>query len=56
MRVSREQAAENRQRIVETASRLFREHGFDGGIDVVSISPSPIDASTADSSNGTGDS
>jgi hypothetical protein len=32
------------------------EHGFDGGIDVVSIGPSPIDASTADSSNGTSDS
>lgn len=30
MRVSREQAAENHERIVETASRLFREQGFDG--------------------------
>lgn len=30
MKVSREQAAENRQRIVETASRLFREHGLAG--------------------------
>lgn len=30
MRVSREQAAENRDRIVETAGRLFRERGFDG--------------------------
>ena len=30
MKVSREQAAENRERIVEIASRLFREHGFDG--------------------------
>lgn len=30
MKVSREQAAENRQRIVETASRLFRERGLDG--------------------------
>ncbi len=30
MRVSREQAAENRQRIVTTAARLFREKGFDG--------------------------
>ena len=36
MRVSRQQAAENRQRIVDAASRLFREHGFDGvGIDAV---------------------
>ena len=36
MRVSREQAAENRQRIVETASRMFREHGFDGvGVDAI---------------------
>lgn len=30
MKVSREQAAENRRRIVETAARLFREKGFDG--------------------------
>ena len=30
MRVSREKAAENRERIVEAASRLFREKGFDG--------------------------
>ena len=30
MKVSREQASENRQRIVEVASQLFREHGFDG--------------------------
>ncbi|ANQ83417.1 TetR/AcrR family transcriptional regulator [Azoarcus olearius] len=30
MRVSREQAAENRERVVQEASRLFREHGFDG--------------------------
>ncbi|WP_101674498.1 TetR/AcrR family transcriptional regulator [Alloalcanivorax mobilis] len=30
MRVSREQAAENRDRIVEVAARLFRERGFDG--------------------------
>jgi TetR/AcrR family transcriptional repressor of nem operon len=30
MKVSREQAAENRQRVVETAARLFREKGFDG--------------------------
>lgn len=30
MRVSREQAAENRQRIVTTAAKLFRERGFDG--------------------------
>ena len=30
MRVSREQAAENRQRIVEMAARLFRERGLDG--------------------------
>src|SRR5271154_2382929 len=36
MRVSREQAAENRRRIVETASRMFREHGFDGvGVDAI---------------------
>jgi TetR/AcrR family transcriptional regulator, transcriptional repressor for nem operon len=36
MRVSREKAAENRQRIVETASRLFREKGFDGvGVDAI---------------------
>jgi TetR/AcrR family transcriptional repressor of nem operon len=30
MKVTREQAAENRERILETAARLFREHGFDG--------------------------
>lgn len=30
MKVSREEAAANRERIVEAASRLFREHGFDG--------------------------
>lgn len=30
MKVSREQAAENRQRVVEIASRLFRERGLDG--------------------------
>ena len=30
MKVSREQAAKNRDRIVETASKLFRERGFDG--------------------------
>ena len=30
MRVTREQAMENRERVVEMASRLFREHGFDG--------------------------
>src|SRR5260370_34820347 len=36
MRVSREQAAENRRRIVDTASRLFRERGFDGvGVDAI---------------------
>jgi TetR/AcrR family transcriptional repressor of nem operon len=36
MRVSREKAAENREQIVETASRMFREHGFDGvGVDAI---------------------
>src|SRR5262249_50482925 len=30
MRVSREKAAENRERIVETASQMFREGGFEG--------------------------
>ena len=36
MRVSREKAIENRERIVETASRLFREKGVDGvGIDAI---------------------
>ena len=36
MRVSREKAAENRDRIVLTAARLFREKGFDGvGIDAI---------------------
>jgi TetR/AcrR family transcriptional repressor of nem operon len=30
MKVSREQAAKNRDRIIEVAGRLFRENGFDG--------------------------
>lgn len=30
MRVTRAQAEENRQNVVETAGRLFRKHGFDG--------------------------
>jgi TetR/AcrR family transcriptional regulator, transcriptional repressor for nem operon len=30
MRVTREQAAANREKIVEVASTLFRKHGFDG--------------------------
>jgi TetR/AcrR family transcriptional repressor of nem operon len=30
MKVSREQAAQNRQKVLETAARLFREQGFDG--------------------------
>lgn len=30
MKVSREQAAENRERILAAAARLFRERGFDG--------------------------
>jgi TetR/AcrR family transcriptional repressor of nem operon len=36
MRVSRERAAENRERIVDTAARLFRRDGFDGvGLDAI---------------------
>jgi len=30
MKVSREQAAQSRERIVETAAKLFRERGFEG--------------------------
>jgi TetR/AcrR family transcriptional repressor of nem operon len=30
MRVSRTQAAENRETVINAASRLFREHGFNG--------------------------
>ena len=30
MRVSRDQAAQNRERVLETAARLFRERGFKG--------------------------
>jgi TetR/AcrR family transcriptional repressor of nem operon len=30
MRVSRVQAEENRQTVIDVASRLFRKHGFDG--------------------------
>ena len=29
-RVSREQAQRNRERVLETASRLFRKHGVEG--------------------------
>jgi TetR/AcrR family transcriptional repressor of nem operon len=36
MRVSRQQAAENRRRIVEAGARLFRAGGFDGiGVDAI---------------------
>src|SRR5713226_1204941 len=36
MRVSRDKATENRERIVDTASRLFREKGFEGvGVDAI---------------------
>src|SRR5262245_19371914 len=30
MKVTREQVAENRQKILEAASRLFRDRGYDG--------------------------
>jgi TetR/AcrR family transcriptional repressor of nem operon len=30
MKLTKEKAADNRQSIIETAGRLFREHGFDG--------------------------
>ena len=30
MRVSRVQAEDNRKKVIDVASRLFREHGFDG--------------------------
>src|SRR5215470_13912911 len=30
MKVSKEQAAETRERILGTAAKLYREHGFDG--------------------------
>ena len=30
MRVSREQASQNRERVLDVAARLFREKGFDG--------------------------
>src|SRR3981081_4552030 len=36
MRVSREKAADKRERIFEPAARLFRENGFDGvGVDAI---------------------
>lgn len=36
MRVSKQAAAENRQRILTAAARLFREHGIDGaGVDAI---------------------
>ena len=36
MRVTREQAAQNRERVIDTASKLFRERGF-GGIGVADL-------------------
>ena len=30
MRITNDQANQNRERVVDTASRLFRERGFDG--------------------------
>ncbi|NML62551.1 TetR/AcrR family transcriptional regulator [Massilia sp. RP-1-19] len=30
MKVSKQQAAQNRERVVETAAKLFREHGYNG--------------------------
>jgi TetR/AcrR family transcriptional repressor of nem operon len=36
MRVSREQAAENREKIVDTAAKVFRENGY-GGIGVADL-------------------
>jgi TetR/AcrR family transcriptional repressor of nem operon len=35
MRVSRQKAMENRQRIVDAAARLFRDEGFDVGVDAI---------------------
>jgi TetR/AcrR family transcriptional repressor of nem operon len=36
VRVSREKAAENREKIVAAAAKLFRQHGFDGiGVDAI---------------------
>ena len=36
MRVSKEKAAENRERILTEAARLFREHGLSGvGVDAL---------------------
>ncbi|MBT2300687.1 TetR family transcriptional regulator [Variovorax paradoxus] len=36
MRVSREQASENRERVLDTAAKLFRERGF-GGVGVAEL-------------------
>ena len=45
MKVSREQAAENRARVVEVAGRLFRENGFNGvGANYSSFVPSTCGA------------
>jgi TetR/AcrR family transcriptional regulator, transcriptional repressor for nem operon len=30
MRITKQRAAENRERVVKEAARLFRERGFDG--------------------------
>ena len=40
MKVSREQAAHNRERILDAAARLFRERGFEG-IGVARRAPHP---------------
>ena len=41
MRVSRQQAAENRKRVLEVAGTLFRERGFDGIVHAKSAGCTP---------------
>ena len=49
MRVTKAQAQANREHIVETASVLFRERGFDGvGVaDLMAAAASPMAGSTS---------
>ena len=43
MRITSEQASENHRRVVEAASRLFREHGFE----LIAMGPRVLRTDTA---------
>ena len=46
MKVTRAQAQANRAHVVETASRLFREHGYDGVSVAEALLLESLDATT----------